>query len=268
MAWEKICVQECGSAKSEEEWLHRFVVTDEGHYTLDLVRPKVDIMHTETVQMQQTIDRWDSLNPAFEVSSSKVLDHLRRLIRESPLILKSDGVAEVENKLHQCRIRWRFYTHPVTDLYERFWKQVLMAGLAMVPRLAAQLQAKDDEIEDYVTGGATLSRKSLKTPKFDLDATCKSVQSGSAASDPVAIVSSRECRDLFDRMSRTQGAAADASSGKKQVVQEAQQSQSGKIPASSSPQQSKSIASKIGKANPTITQRNDAKKTVKRPKFL
>ena len=53
-----------------------------------------------------------------------------------------------------------------------FWGEILQI-LALNRQLTSEIEAKDEELKDHVEGGSTLTRKSLKTPKFDLETSCK-----------------------------------------------------------------------------------------------
>ena len=45
--------------------------------------------------------------------------------------------------------------------------------MALNRQLTSEMEAKDEELQDHIEGGSTLTRKSLKTPKFDLETSCK-----------------------------------------------------------------------------------------------
>ena len=143
-----------------------------------------------------------SLNPTIDLPSSDVSKHVRKFALESQgEVTFRQSVVQVTAKVPGAKLRWEFATSPVEDVYTCFWKDVVL-GLAALPQLVKELQAKDEEIADYVDGGATLSRKSLQTAKFDLSESCKKAVTRCPTEDPVSLLASEECRLLMTGMGK------------------------------------------------------------------
>ena len=151
---------------------------------------------------------------------------------------------------------WQFTTSPVEDMYGKFWKDIV-SGLAVVPQLVREIKAKDEEIQDYIANGAKVSRKSLKTARFDVAATCKKAASVAAPVNLVA--SSEDCRMLIQGMSR---AIEEKQARQREVIKEETPpptTEATNRAKRQSPQKPKnSITSKISKPNPKLNRNGNS----------
>ena len=190
-----------------------------------------------------------------DLSLSVVAEQLRQLPLDSgDGVSFRKGVVEVLAKSKRGpMVCWQFTTSPVEDMYGKFWKDIV-SGLAVVPQLVREIKAKDEEIQDYIANGAKVSRKSLKTARFDVAATCKKAASVAAPVNLVA--SSEDCRMLIQGMSR---AIEDKS---REVIKEETPpptTEATNRAKRQSPQKPKnSITSKISKPNPKLNRNNNS----------
>ena len=184
---------------------------------------------------------------------SVVAEQLRQLPLDSgDGVSFREGVVEVSAKSKRGpMVCWQFTTSPVEDMYGKFWKDIV-SGLAVVPQLVREIKAKDEEIQDYIANGAKVSRKSLKTARFDVAATCK--KAASVAPSVNVVPSSEECQTLKLMVEGMSHAIEEIKS--KEVIKEETPpptTEATNRAKRQSPQKYKnSVTSKISKPNPKI----------------
>lgn len=130
----------------------------------------------ETLTADQVQSRNAQLNPAVEASAGDLIPEIVQIMSKNTtsidLPAQDEPVLKIRGKLYNYDFQWHFEVTTMNseELFEILSSSFLNVLLAMFSRqdfLVDLLKQKDLEIFDYSQSGATLSRKSLKTEKFD-----------------------------------------------------------------------------------------------------
>ncbi|XP_059094677.1 non-homologous end-joining factor 1-like [Tigriopus californicus] len=142
----------------------------------------------ETLTAEEVRSRNGRLNPAVEASAGDLIPEIVQILSKnttsldllpSELLQRDDDedgidpVLKIRGKLYNYDFQWHFDLTAMgaEELFEILSSSLLNVLSAMFARqdfLVDLLKKKDLEIFDYSQSGATLSRNSLKTEKFDL----------------------------------------------------------------------------------------------------
>jgi len=251
------------------------------NYTFTVFNPQSNSMWTETLAMspQQILERfksWNSFND--DLSVEEILDIMTQAFDKPHLVLKAGPIDEareggdssvrnftLETKIGTSAVlKWTHTAQKALDseALKGFWGEILQI-LALNRQLTSEIEAKDEELQDHVEGGSTLTRKSLKTPKFDLETSCKKAMAAQGSDgDPLDMIEASS--EVIARLTSAKKELATSLDKKKSP---AKRSAEGDVVGKASPQKP-SIASKLVKANPVINPSNNGAAKKPKPRFL
>ncbi len=197
-------------------WLFHLRKCGDGGYQLRLTNAASAFQ--ERLSSDQVQDRCGRINPAVEADSDDLVEEIQQLMSDGTthLKLRKEGEnaleLEVAGKLFGYDFRWNFATKKEEDAFD----SVLRPALKCISLLLEQrrklvdiIRAKDLELLDFEQAGHSLTRKNLKTPKFDMKKDGLSRLSA-AKPDPelVRMLASDEYREV-QRAAEEMGAATD-----------------------------------------------------------
>lgn len=263
----------------EDCWMCKFQANPpDQNYAFTVYNPLSNSMWTETLAMphQQILERfksWNSFND--DLSVEEILDLMTQAFDKPDLVLKAGpmearGGDSVRTFTLETNIRTTAvlkWTHTAqkaldSEALKGFWGEILQI-LALNRQLTSEIEAKDEELKDHVEGGSVLTRKSLKTPKFDLETSCKKAMAAQGSDgDPLDLI--EESSEVIARLTSAKKELATSLDKKKSPAKRS--AGEGEVGGKASPQKP-SIASKLVKANPVINPSNGAAKKPK-PRFL
>ena len=196
-------------------WMEHEIKEDNFNYTCyltDLVN-----VYIEDLDKEAFMKRFNDLNEDLEVENyEEVLTELGRILQLSTGYKKrakmfADGICEVNVDWvsEDIPYKWRFILRRGSS--QQFNSQVFCQVFDCMYKLAQEkktllevVRKKDLEIEDYETSGARLSRKSLKTGRFNEAEALKDTDTiNDGPPDKVDFVSHPEFTELLKRSNLT-----------------------------------------------------------------
>ncbi len=174
MEWSPL---KCESSSSSSSWLHNLRCCADGGYALHLTDGAR--VFSERLAAEQVEVRCEDLNPAVEASAEDLVEEITGLLasKTSHVQLKelktgSNLRLEAAGKLFGYDFRWRFDLEALSAeaAYDALFSNVFKCVSHLLEQqrhLLQVIKAKDLEIFDYEQSGATLTRRTLKTDKFD-----------------------------------------------------------------------------------------------------
>lgn len=178
-------------------------------------------VYQEKLTNKELLRRFKVLNPKVEAPLSRLLSHLSQSLQQSDtdcqwsVECRSDNeagilVATIRSQLSVLPFIWEFHLQKTGD--NALQHQLLFPLLAMVGELSRRetnlkklLEAKDREIEDYKASGAQISRRTLRTLKFDEKAFTNEMNFSMEFEQVVCRCQTQtfeqiECRDLYKQV--------------------------------------------------------------------
>ena len=193
--WNKLNVTD-----SDHQWVYK--LTGSHGYTFTAVDVHGCVMYEEALSPDQVLERCKDINPAFEATADKITCQLAKMVAGNEVSVQGSRI-NVSSKLHGSPFDWFFSLTGLdgSRLFNDFWKPWMDSFNCMLQvhdLMINQLNAKDEEIQEYVDQGATLTKKSLKTSKFDLEKCLRSV----TVTDGELAVLSQSFRDFQELESK------------------------------------------------------------------